>query len=358
MNDLQVYTRPLNPTLYNALKACFGSVVIANEGAGMYGCNMPHPFLPGRFDYAVTSWGEYYRVNCPFCKDTRRRLWINHLYAQANRNTGWPDSWLAVCYNDNCTTHPARRQQLERQIFGFRNWNERNRPMVIEPGENFSGPILAAEPPGEILRLTELPANHEARRYVINRGYDPDWLYENFKVGYVLSVNDHRYAAARGRLYLPVFFESALVGWQTRLLWDPPKGGPPKYFTMPGLPRRRIVYNYNIAKQWPFVVVVEGLPSVWRIGGPAVALFGKTMTQGQQILLQQAWAGKPIILLLDPDARDEMEGIIGELKNAGRQPIIPVFLPAGFDPADYAHETGVNMIRAAAAESGINLPPW
>jgi hypothetical protein len=42
----------------------------------------------------------------------------------------------------------------------------------------------------------------------------------------------------QNRIYIPVFVAGALVGWQGRLDYDPPKGGPPKYFTMPGMPTR------------------------------------------------------------------------------------------------------------------------
>lgn len=363
MTDLQQAAQPLNPTLYFALRERFGKVKLANEHASMCGANFPHPFIPGRQEYVVSSWGEYYRIDCPFCGDRKQRLWINHLYGQPHFQSGWPETWLAACYNENCTSHPARRQELERQIFGFRNWQERRRTMVIEPGEDLSGPMQMAVPPGEIMRLSELNVDHPARQYLVGRsggGFDPIWLYDNFRLGFVLNVDDPRYFAARGRIYIPVYFEGALVGWQTRMPYDSPKGanGPPKYYTMPGMPRRRILYNYDVARHWPFVVAVEGCPSVWRIGGPSVALFGKTLTPGQQHLLLTTWVGKPIVLLLDPDAREEMEGILGELQRAARQPIIPLYLPPGYDPADYPHSTGVNMIRAAAAAAGVELPVW
>lgn len=354
--------RPLNPTLYNLLKQRFQSVQVANENSAMTGYNAPSSITPGRLEYIVSSWGEYYRVRCPFCKDNRHRLWINHLYGQPNRNrNNYPESWLAVCYNEGCTSNPSNRHTLERMIFGFQNAHDRRPIMVIEIGEDNSLPLGLAQPPGEILPLSACSADHPARLYLIDRRFDPDWLAANFKVGVVFSVDsslDERYRLMQNRIYMPVYMNGALVGWQGRLTWDPPKGGPPKYFTLPSMPKRRILYNIDIARHWPFVCVVEGLPSVWRIGGPAVAMFGKTLGQGQQLLLLQLWAGKPIVLLLDPDARDEMEGILRELTNASTSPIVPVWLSQGYDPADYTHEAIVSMIRSAAGAVGIDLPVW
>jgi hypothetical protein len=354
--------RPLNPTLYNLLKQRFQSVQVANENSAMVGYNAPSLITRGRYDYVVASWGEYYRVRCPFCDDRRHRLWINHLYGQPNMHrNGYPESWLAVCYNEACTTNPANRHSLERMIFGFQNVRDRRAPMVIEIGEDHTLPLGIVQPPGEILPLSHGPRDHPARTYLIGRRFDPDWLAENFKVGFVFSVNtsiDERWRSMYQRIYMPVYMNGALVGWQGRLTWDPPKEGPPKYFTLPSMPKRRILYNVDIARYWPFVVVVEGLPSVWRIGGPAVAMFGKTLGQGQQLLLSTYWSGKPIILMLDPDARDEMEGILRELTTTTTSPIIPIWLSQGYDPADYTHEAVVSMIRSAAGAAGIDLPVW
>lgn len=357
-----VCPRPLNPTLYNTLRQRFQSVMVANENSAMVGYNAPNA-RNGRLDYVVSSWGEYYRIRCPFCKDNRHRLWINHLYGMPdwNRDNRYPESWLAVCYNENCTASPGRRQQLYQMIFGFQNFRDRRAPSVIEIGEDNTLPLGTAQPPGEIMWLRDLSADHPARTYLIGRRFNPDYLSDNFKVGWVFRAFvdvDERLSIMQGRIYLPVYMNGGLAGWQGRLTWDPPKGGPPKYYTLPAMPKRRILYNYDTAKHWPFVVVVEGLPSVWRIGGPAVAIFGKTLGAGQQMLLQSTWAGKPIILLLDPDAREDMEGILRELELSGKQPVIPIWLPPGYDPADYESSAVIGMIRSAARAVGIELPEW
>jgi hypothetical protein len=349
---------PLNMILYTTLRDIFGSVIVAGQGMNMCGNNLANPLYRNRTQYVVTSWGEYYRVCCPFCKENRHRLWINHLYGQPNLETHYPDSWLAVCYNEECTKSPAVRQQLYHMLFGMQPRSQRRQVMPIGQGEAMDGPLMTAAPPGVIAKLSELPATHPARQYVIGRNFDPDWLSEHFRIGYTLDVTDARYNTMRGRLYIPIFFEGALVGWQGRTLYDPPKGGPPKYYFMAGTPRKRILYNYDVAKKWPFVVVVEGVPSVWRIGGPGVASFGKIVTPMQLSLLISDRRDRAIVLLLDPDARDEMEGILGELRSLHKQNVVPVWLPPKYDPADYTHEAVVNFIRSAASSCGVSLPAW
>jgi hypothetical protein len=134
--------------------------------------------------------------------------------------------------------------------------------------------------------------------------------------------------------------------------------GIPKYYGRPGMAKRLLLYNYDIARNWPFVVVVEGATSVWRIGGPAIALLGKTMSSRQQMIIQETWAGKLVFLILDPDARDEMEGILADMTRLQRVRVVPIYLPAGTDPDNYEHGTIVSVIRTQARTLGIELPAW
>jgi hypothetical protein len=104
--------------------------------------------------------------------------------------------------------------------------------------------------------------------------------------------------------------------------------------------------------------VVEGVTSVWRIGAPSVALFGKSMAAGQKHLLRSIASGKPIITLLDADAYTEMEGIVHELRLTRSEPVIPIHLAPGYDPADYSRGEIVGIIRGEAARHGAALPSW
>src|SRR5579872_4473281 len=106
---------PLRPALYARLTEFFGGdVIIANEGEEMvstYSSNYSEvPAL------SVDIPGEYYRVNCPYCTDTRRRLWINHRWGQRDDH-GKLNLFLAHCYNENCMAEPGNSWNLYKQLF-------------------------------------------------------------------------------------------------------------------------------------------------------------------------------------------------------------------------------------------------
>ena len=371
--------QPLNPTLYGLLRSVFRGVRLANEGVAMIGA----PSMVSAFDMPVVgsrmgdsgvlpwsdvstrrtvsvplTWGEYYRVCCPFCRDSRYRLWINHLYGTRD-DGGTPQAWLAHCYNNECTTDPVNRQRLENMIFGV--INRRDRPnMAIVPGEDTSAELTVVQPPAVVL-LDQLPPQHPARVYLISRGYCPDYLARYYGVGYIThSPVEQR--GADNRIYAPIYMHGQLVGWQGRYVGDLDWHNkalrlPPKYFNTRAGHKSRMLYNYDSAKLWPFVVVCEGITDVWRIGGPAVALFGKSMS-GQQRILLNDWAGKPIIIALDSDARDKSEGIFTEIRRYGASPVVLLDLPDGMDTASYTHEVIVSIIRSAASRAGISLLEW
>lgn len=318
---------PLNVVLYNLLEHKFGEVRIANEGVSAHIQRMSDPLRPGRF-VERGHWGEYYCVNCPFCQDTRHRLWINHLYGADYERGRRTRTHLATCYNDNCMSLPGRYEQLADMIFGA------GKPIIKKiqiraPSAEFVQ--KAVSPPGEICSLGGLPVFHPAVQYVRSRGFDPLELDTQFQVGVCTYVFEPAYRLMFNRLYIPVIFNGELVSWQGRVVGD----GAPKYYNCPGTSKSRMLYNYDKAREQPYVVVVEGVPSVWRIGATAVCIFGKTMSLWQQTTISTTWAGKPVVLMLDHDAKTEMEQGVGMLLYRGAD-VRPVYLPDARDPADYS----------------------
>jgi len=319
---------PMNSVLYALLEQRFGDVHIANEGVSAHVQRMSDPLRPGRFVERAATWGEYYCVNCPFCKDTRQRLWINHLYGASYERGRRTRTHLATCYNEDCLATPGRYEQLEDLIFG------RGRPVITKIAIKAPSTQVvhkAVEPPGEICSVAGLPEFHPAARYVRSRNFDPAVLDAEFQIGVCTYVEEPRYKIMLNRLYIPITFHGDLVSWQGRAVGEATKL---KYFNCPGTSKSRVLYNYDRASEQPYVVVVEGVPSVWRIGDPAVCIFGKTMSLWQQITLSTTWAGKPIVLLLDQDARVEMEQAASLLK-ARSADVRMVYLPDDRDPADY-----------------------
>ena len=322
---------PLNSMLYSLLEHKFGEVHIANEGVSAHIQRMSDPLRPGRVIERAHTWGEYYCVNCPFCKDTRQRLWINHLYGADYKNNRRTHTHLAVCYNENCIDQPGKREQLEDLVFGGGKRLIKRATIKAATAEFVH---KAVAPPGEICSIAGLPEFHPAARYVATRNFNPALLDSEFQIGVCTFVEEPAYKVMLNRLYIPITFNSQLVSWQGRVVNEAVK---PKYFNCPGTSKSRMLYNYDRAREEPYVVVVEGVPSVWRIGAPAVCLFGKTMSLWQQITLATTWVNKPIILMLDHDAQTEMEQATELLKARGAD-VRPVYLPDDRDPADYSRE--------------------
>ena len=254
---------------------------------------------------------------------------------------------LATCYNEDCTSKPGRLEQLEQLIFGIgRHLKPRPLPVRAVTSTFAPQPVL---PPGTIVRLSELPHDHEARVYAESRGFDPDWLAQKFHIGVCIEASEPRFEIMRNRLYIPITHKHELVGWQCRAL-RPNMG--PKYLNAPNMRKSALLYNYDQAANQPFVVIVEGVPAVWRLGIAAVCLFGKSMSMMQQNLIARTWAGKPVFLMLDNDAKAEMAQAKELLARQSLQ-VIPIDLPDERDPADYSFNEITELFMARAAEAGV-----
>jgi len=341
--------QPLNPALYAMLEHKFGLVRVANAGAEAQFSLVPDPMTPGKFDRRYWQSGEYYTVCCPFCQDAGYRLWVNYRYgAEYREKTGRrSDTHLAICYRRNCLKQPGLARQLEDMIFGQ---NKRFTPTMIAQPALEDAPPLVIEPPGEIVPLAELPADHPAVTYLAVRGFNARELSEHFGVGVCVAVNGDRFRIAANRIYIPVTHNEKLVGWQARTAGDAKYG--PKYYNAPGMQKSRMLYNFDTASKQPFVVIVEGVPSVWRIGAPAVCLFGKTLSAWQRLTIATTWVDKPVFVVLDSDAQDETDQAVTQLCEHALQ-VIPVLLPDDRDPADYSRPELRELFANAAAAVGV-----
>ncbi len=198
-----------------------------------------------------------------------------------------------------------------------------------------------------------MPPNHPAVQYMMVKRRYSRALLDYYGVGYCVEASPE-YRTAYNRIIIPVWFRNEYVGWQARYIDEPPDGCP-KYYTCPGMAKSQLLYNFDRACNLPFVVLVEGVTDAWAVGDHAVALLGKTMSMHQRALLQAYWQGKPVVLLLDPDAREEMTGIIDLLLTTGGSPVIQVLLPEGYDAGDYDRTTIMNIIHTQATAAKITL---
>lgn len=353
MYDADVSHQVLCPELYRALRFhCPGGVKIASQGEPFRG-----NFSNTRNRMDVLTAGEYYCVNCVFCHDTKHRLWVNHRFGQLDAS-GRPMFFLAICYNENCMSKPGNTQKFTDTLFSFKNRSERNyRPFAL----NQAMPVYADDtrggyqPPGEVYPLADLARtmpNHPAVLYMCQERRYTSAMLQKYEIGYCVRAAAE-YRAAQDRIIFPIRMHGDLVGWQARLVGSSGLRGL-KYYGMRNMRKRTFLYNYDHAKTCPYVVLVEGVTDCHVLGDASVALLGKTLSDAQ-LQMMNAWLGKPIIVLLDPEAQAEGTKICQQLAEVYHT-VVAVSLPLGYDCGDYDHTTIWNIIRAQAARAGILLP--
>lgn len=299
----------LNHQLYRILLSSFGDVKIAKEG---------QPFLwkpnilESDRDIEIIDYGETYRVNCPFCArrgdpDHRNRLWISHCYGTViNGKRRWG---LATCFHNNCLEDSAARDELRHIITGKAS-DRYLRPVILRSGKyDYTAPIKY-ELPGACIRISELDISHKSNQFLLSRGVDPLEADRIFKIYYCFSSDKYPYAI--DKLVFPIYFQGKEVCWQCRYIGKPSDKSVPKYYSAPGFSIKSYLYNYDLAIKEPFIVIVEGILDVLKIGTNAIAIFGKTLS-ATQISLLKTIKDKQIVIFLDPDANKEAEKIARDL---------------------------------------------
>lgn len=320
----------LNELLYRNLLSKFGSVKIAKAG-------QPLLWVPdelGRGRIRVIDYGETYRVNCPFCAkrgdaDTRHRLWISHAYgSEVKSQRRWN---LATCFHNNCLQEPWARDELRNMISTARYMSADPNGLNCVSDVTSFALMTYHELPGSCIRISELDIKHKANQFLLSRGLDPYKADKDFEIYY--CFDSEKFPQAIDKIVFPVIFNGERVGWQCRYLGTPPDKKVPKYFTAPGWSIKSFIYNYDRAIEQDYIVIVEGILDVLKVGIKAVALFGKTASARQIKLLSDL--GKPIVIFLDPDAREDAVKLEAELSKTNQ-----VFnvLDADRDPGKHTKE--------------------
>jgi uracil-DNA glycosylase family 4 len=187
------------------------------------------------------------------------------------------------------------------------------------------------DPPGELSYLTDLELGHPAIEYLTEARavrFDPAEVQNVFGGRYC-----HQGKIFAGMynttntLIFPIFFNNVLVGWQSRMLADPDQLSeeymiiagfrkdedgewikPPKYFTSPGFPKGEVVFNWDMAIQTPYLVIVEGVFDAMAIGPSGIATLGKGVTDRQIANIIDFCGQRPdihVVIMLDDDAQEE-----------------------------------------------------
>ena len=340
----------LNPALHGRIASRLGEVHVIHEGERM---EARYRREAGGVTMHVDSRGETYKANCPFCGDTRKRLYINHRYGTLDAVTGRRVGG-AKCFNEDCLSDEANRDRLAQILFGRARLGAH---FAISAGHApvRRTPVL----PGPCRPLHELPDGHHAKEYIRSRGHDPVELGAILGVSYCIEASCPEFSQAANRVVIPFFMNGTLAGWQARYIGDRPKSffkefGIAKYFTMPGMESGAVLYNYDNAKSCKNVVIVEGPADVWAVGRPSVCVTGHTIGPKQRKLIADAWPGGAAIVMFDEDAVEtamkmsvSLHGLVGK--------VVMVVPPAGKDPGGMPRGEIWALIESACLAEGVSL---
>lgn len=357
---------PLNPRLYGRLQATFGDVVISAQGEEFVGDHY--------FDEADQKWkfdlhagGEKYRVNCPYCDDTRGRLWVSYAFGVLDPKTNSDRRTWAVCYNENClNSRPGRYGELLDRVYSKIPYHDRVTTPLLSghKGSGWSG--LPIELPGVCLTLDVLHPNHPAVLYLRDeRGFDLAELSEKWDVRYCVDGGTYEnggWPNASNRIVVPVYRNGNIVAWQGRWPNENWKdAGKPKHYNLPCSWKSKVLYGVDQAKEYDYVVLVEGTTDAWRLGPPAVSTFGKLISQHQAEIIGNWLPTGGLVFLFGDDAKALEESHRGYERLTKKHDVIVIKVldPLGRDPAQLSREEAWDLIRQAAAARGytrLNFP--
>jgi hypothetical protein len=294
--------------------------------------------------------GEEYKLNCPVCGDTRKRLYVSHWVFKPVVQKGkrvYTDG-LFYCHNEKCNLSDYRRDLSTKVKMG---------DSVVVVRKSRRKKVEGEFPlPEGCLPVNSHDAPVAIRKYLEGRAFDLDELYEKWNVMYCESIPG--YTESGPKIVYPITLFGKNIGWQARLCWDPCKedqrAGVRKYYFAPGLSKSEILYNRDQARNQEITVIVEGVTDVHRLGACAVAIFGKVPSLRQTQIFRNVFGYNLGVMLLDSDADKEAEEYVARYaQGIFSQGLISVRMPEG-DPASHSAEYLWDLILAEAVRKCTN----
>lgn len=193
-------------------------------------------------------------------------------------------------------------------------------------------------------------------RYIMGRGVDAA-MATQWRLGF------GRFGRVKDYVIFPVFMDGALVYWQGRAIWDPPK-------FLDAEQQKRwvkethyiksinpvatnalatagdVLLNYDRARNEPHVVIVEGPFDACKVGPHAVALLGKAATDAKIARLLRMKAQRYTVYLDRGDREYALARILAEKLNT----YVPTYIavpPEGRDPGKLSPEENGRVISQA-----------
>ena len=345
----------LNPELFARLKDKFGEVQVVRPNEPYRPNWVTDPISGRKVRGAGTVSGEAYRLSCPYCGDTKGRLYVNHCWMQWDNDAMRSADDMIRCFNEtNCFGNQDNRSKFYSLVYSNSLWLG-EKGIVQSNQEEVKPP--EPEPPGTVVRLSEMSENQPCVAYLKGRGYSIKTLEDWWNIGYVTSVKWGHHPDCLNRIYIPMSYKGELVGYQCRYIGDREWTAEcPKYRTMRRMPRGRYLYNYDVAIRGRVLVVVEGPTSAWMTGPRSTALWSKSISKDQVNLIRTGWRDDCLVaVMLDGEAVNESLKITAQLKANCDCRVVRVPLAFREDPGKLGESSSWAAIDSACRESGIQL---
>lgn len=327
--------------------------------------DMQQFFLDQDIAWKTYSGGDHeeYAINCPKCHtrgedkpDTKQKLWINQ------------DKGTMHCYRCHWSGNLTRLVQAfvggsylnAIKIVRGRTIDQMdfmNLKLHIEPFEKFEDELE--------LREVDLPHGYEPiegpHPYLEKRGVP--WQYAQ-RHDWGISVAGY----TEDRIIVPTFMESKLVFWQARATWEPDDVETDdenhidlkKVLNPKGASARHVLYNYDVAKKYETIVIVEGFMDCVKAGPNSVATNGKNL-HPQQVEWLRKTEAKKIVLMWDNDAWTDGRMHKGKKKPSSIQKatellrsanfeVVAAMLPPGRDPGSFKYKSKILQKLIAEAK--------
>lgn len=308
----------LNQPLYDALVKIFHKVDVVNEG--VHADITVHPGGTGEWSVArENESGEEYRVNCPFCKDTKGHLYISHLSYAAPIVGGMQlrtCHLLAHCFRRECLKEAANRDVLAGWI-GLAMVGSESTPLIIEdkqddlPAYNVSNDLTMEGLRTWIpdWRVIDEDTDPNVLAYLEERRISEDdikWL--NIGWGPIRSPRTGEYIN-RGLPWVlfPITRNGRLAGVQARAPECYLSETGIKYYFHPACRKKTVVFNLDVARQLGIGVLCEGVFDVASVGKPGICIFGHTPSIAQKRLIAANLQG--LIWIPDTDVSPVLDAI-------------------------------------------------
>jgi 5S rRNA maturation endonuclease (ribonuclease M5) len=186
---------------------------------------------------------------------------------------------------------------------------------VIKKPEN-SGSLINTK---EFIKLTDLSDEHQAIKYLKNRGVTIDSCVK--LQGYYTQTG-----LLSGRIVFPVKVNNTIVGWQGRTVFDKT----PKYLTY-GKKNLGVFSLKSLNKYENFIILFEGVFDILKIPDYGIAILGKRISKEQIRIFTAFLNVKTIFVMLDSDAKEDTLKICNTLSEYFN--MIPILIDSG-DPGD------------------------